>query len=370
MSEAKHANRLSRIEHELETRSLDCFLVTHLPNIRYLCGFTGSAGVLAFASGTWAFFTDGRYTEQAKKEISGIAVRVDSLPALAHAAQWLAGRIGRKRSRVRIGVEAEHLTLAMQAAVTEQLARTLLKSRFRLIETSMTIERLRMRKDVEEIRRIRAAVNLASGIFPRIIESVRMENTENDVAGSLDHLARSAGAEKMAFESIVASAPRSALPHARPACERIGRGFVILDYGVILGGYCSDMTRTVHVGDANKASRDLYAAVLEAQLAGIAAVRPGVATGEVDEVARKVLRKNKLDRFFTHSLGHGLGLEIHEAPRLARGQTQALEPGMVITIEPGVYIPRRGGVRIEDTVLVTETGHEVLTPTSKELVIR
>jgi len=364
------ANRFKRFEHELEDQSIDCFLVTHLPNIRYLCGFTGSSGVLAFASGSWSFFTDGRYTEQARNEISGATVRVNSLPALVHAAQWLAARMRGHRGRIRIGIEADHLTLAMESAVSEQLARALPKSKFRLAETSMTIERLRMRKDAEEIRQIRDAVNLASSIFPQVIESVRAGATENEVAGGLDHLARVAGAEKMAFESIVASAPRSALPHARPTRERIGRGFVILDYGVILRGYCSDMTRTVHVGDATKASRDLYAAVLEAQLTGIAAVRPGAAAGEVDEAARKILRKRKLDRYFTHSLGHGLGLEIHEAPRLARGQKQILEPGMVITIEPGVYIPGKGGVRIEDTVLVTETGHEVLTPTSKELVIR
>jgi Xaa-Pro aminopeptidase len=367
-----HENRFRRFEHELEDQSFDCFLITHLPNIRYLCGFTGSAGVLAFANGSWSFFTDGRYTEQAKNEISGATVRVNSLPALVHAAQWLSTRMRRKSSRVRVGVEADHLTLAMRSAATEQLARTLPKSKFRLIETSMAVERLRVCKDAEEIGRIRDAVNLASSIFPQLIESVRAGATENEIAGGLDHLARSAGAEKMAFESIVASAPRSALPHARPTRERIRRGFVILDYGVILRGYCSDMTRTVHVGhvENEKSSRDLYAAVLEAQLAGIAAVRPGATAGEVDQAARKLLRKRKLDRYFTHSLGHGLGLEIHEAPRLARGQKQILEPGMVITIEPGVYIAGKGGVRIEDTVLVTDTGHEVLTPTSKELVIR
>jgi Xaa-Pro aminopeptidase len=368
----EHENRAKRFEHELESHRFDYSLITHLPNVRYLCGFTGSAGVLAFANGSWSFFTDGRYTEQAKNEIGWATVRVNSLPALVHAAQWIAARMRRQRGRIRIGVEADHLTLAMKSAVTEQLARTLPKSKFRLIETSAIIERLRMRKDHEEIQRIRDAVNLASSIFPQLIESVRAGATENEIAGGLDHLARVAGAEKMAFESIVASAPRSALPHARPTRERIGRGFVILDYGVILRGYCSDMTRTVHVGhdDNEKSSRDLYAAVLEAQLAGIAAVRPGATAGEVDQAARKLLRKRKLDRYFTHSLGHGLGLEIHEAPRLARGQTQILEPGMVITIEPGVYIPGKGGVRIEDTVLVTNTGHEVLTPTSKELVIR
>lgn len=174
----------------------------------------------------------------------------------------------------------------------------------------------------------------------------------------------------MSFETIVAAGRRSALPHARPTREPIGRGFVILDYGVILAGYCSDMTRTVCVGRADEASQRLYNSVLEAQLAGIAAVRAGAEAQQVDEAARHVLRKHKLDKYFTHSLGHGVGIEIHEAPRLARGQTQKLETGMVVTIEPGVYLPGDGGVRIEDMVLVTDTGCEVLTPTPKELITR
>jgi Xaa-Pro aminopeptidase len=202
-----------------------------------------------------------------------------------------------------------------------------------------------------------------------VLRALRPGVTENDVAAELEHVARRAGAEKMSFETIVASGLRSAMPHARPTRTRIGSGFVVLDYGVILGGYCSDMTRTVRVGNAGKPANALYSAVLEAQLAGIAAVRAGVPCQEVDGAAREVLRRHKLDRFFTHSLGHGVGLEIHESPRLAKGQTLKLEPGMVVTIEPGVYIPGRGGVRIEDMLLVTETGCEVLTPTPKELVI-
>jgi Xaa-Pro aminopeptidase len=158
------------------------------------------------------------------------------------------------------------------------------------------------------------------------------------------------------------------LPHARPGSTRIRRGFVVLDYGVILSGYCSDMTRTVRVGPTNEKARQTYAAVLEAQLAAIAAVRAGVEARTVDDAARTVLRKHKQEKYFTHSLGHGVGIEIHESPRLAKGQTQKLESGMVITIEPGVYIPGSGGVRIEDMVLVTKNGCEVLTPTPKELI--
>jgi Xaa-Pro aminopeptidase len=173
----------------------------------------------------------------------------------------------------------------------------------------------------------------------------------------------------MSFETIVAAGVRSALPHGRASNALIPkRGFVILDSGVILAGYCSDMTRTVHVGSVPRRSNEIYYAVLEAQEAAIEAVKPGATAGDVDEAARSVLKRAKLDRYFIHSTGHGVGLEIHEQPRVARGQTEVLEPGMVITIEPGVYLPGEGGVRIEDMVVVTERGHQVLTPATKELL--
>ena len=172
----------------------------------------------------------------------------------------------------------------------------------------------------------------------------------------------------MSFPTILASGTRSAVVHGRASQARIPRrGFVVCDFGVILAGYCSDRTRTVHVGRPSTEARDFYQSVLEAQLAAIAAVRVGVAAGDVDEAARRVLRRRKLARYFTHSTGHGLGLEIHEAPRLAAGQTQQLEPGMVITIEPGAYVPGKWGVRIEDVVVVTQSGCDVLTATDKEL---
>ncbi len=173
----------------------------------------------------------------------------------------------------------------------------------------------------------------------------------------------------MSFETIVASGERSALPHGVASAAKLpAAGFVVLDYGVVLDGYCSDMTRTVHLGKASAEARALYVAVLEAQLAAISVVRPGVTAAEVDRAARQELKRAKLDRFFTHSTGHGVGLEIHELPRLAAGNDAILQPGMVITIEPGVYLPGKCGVRIEDMLLVTERGYEVLTPVSKELI--
>ena len=364
-----YALRLTRLARHLEVAHFDALLITHLANVRYLSGFTGSSGVLAFARGQWAFFTDGRYTQQARMQVKAAKVLVDSLPPLAHAAGWLAEEFKGARKPARIAMEAEHVTLAMQRRIDDEIRRLIPKSKYRLLETGDAVEQFRIRKDSEEVSRIRKAVQLASSIFPKVLKSIRAGISENDVAAELDHLARIAGAEKMSFDTIVAAGPRSALPHARPTHNRMGRGFVVLDYGVILGGYCSDMTRTVSVGRASKSARAMYSAVLESQLAGIAAVRAGVQAEKVDAAARTVLHRYKLDKYFTHSLGHGVGIEIHESPRLAKGQGAELQAGMIVTIEPGVYIPGRGGVRVEDMVLVTSKGCEVLTPTPKELVI-
>ena len=226
-----------------------------------------------------------------------------------------------------------------------------------------------MIKDAAEIELVRRAVNLGSGLFGPLVKTIRPGVPETTVAAKLEYAARQAGAQGMSFDTIVAAGPRSALPHGRASAAPIPRsGFVVLDFGVILAGYCSDMTRTVTVGRPSAKEQGWYDAVLEAQLAGIAAVRPGVTAGEVDEASRKVLKQNKLAKYFTHSTGHGVGLEIHESPRLAAGETTVLETGMVLTIEPGVYIPGEGGVRIEDMILVTKTGCEVLTPTTKNLI--
>jgi len=192
---------------------------------------------------------------------------------------------------------------------------------------------------------------------------------ETEVAGEMEYAARRAGAQEMSFPTIIASGARSALPHGRASDAPIAAGgFVVCDFGVILAGYCSDQTRTVWVGAVPAEARRVYEAVREAQQAAIASVRPGTAVGEVDAEARKVLRKAGLGRYFTHSTGHGVGLEIHEAPRVADGQREILRPGMVITIEPGVYFPGKWGVRIEDMVAVTASGSEVLTPTSKDFL--
>jgi len=232
------------------------------------------------------------------------------------------------------------------------------------------VERARMVKDAAEIQCIRRAIKLGAGLFRVACRKIRPGVSEVEVAAAMEYKARCAGAEGMAFPTILASGHRSAIVHGRASLARIPRrGFVVCDFGVILAGYCSDRTRTVHVGRVSAEAQELYEAVLEAQQAAIATVRPGVTAAEVDGAARRVLRRRRLARYFTHSTGHGLGLEIHEAPRLAAGQNQKLEPGMVVTIEPGVYVPGKWGVRIEDVVVVTASGCEVLAPTDKELII-
>jgi Xaa-Pro aminopeptidase len=231
------------------------------------------------------------------------------------------------------------------------------------------LERMRMVKSAEEIARIRAACDLGTGLLETVTGALQPGRTESQVAGQLELAARSSGADQMAFTTIIAGGRRSALPHGRASRAPIpSRGFVVCDFGVILSGYCSDMTRTLHVGRPSSVARRVYEAVREAQQGALEAVRPGKTVGEVDAAARKLLQKRGLGKYFTHSTGHGLGLEIHEAPRVAAGQMEILRPGMVITVEPGAYLPGKFGVRIEDTVVVTETSCEILTKCPKGMV--
>ena len=337
-----------------EAAGVDGLLITHLPDVRYLSGFTGSSAALVLAGERAALFTDGRYTAQAKAEVVGTRVVIAQKPAVVAACEWLAGAGMR-----RCGFDAAHTTVA--GLETMRKAR-----RGMFVAVGPVTARLREVKEEGEIARMRAAAAVGCELFAGMLTYLEAGLRETEVAAALEYAARLAGAERMSFDTIVASGERSALPHGHASAAKLPkRGFVTLDFGVILDGYCSDMTRTVHMGKAMPGERDVYDAVLEAQEAAVAAVAPGVTAGEVDEAARSVLRRVKLDRYFSHSTGHGVGLEIHEGPRLAAKQTQVLEQGMVITIEPGVYLPGKFGLRIEDMVLVTARGGEVLTPSVK-----
>ena len=355
--------RQAKLREHLATTRFDGLLISHLPNIRYLCGFTGSAGLLLVEEAGSVFFTDVRYDTQAHEEVKAAKVVISRKGALSSMGEWL----GKRRERARgwtIAIEAEHFTIAEKKRLMQvRPAGVTLK------DSPSVVERLRMVKDGDELQRIRAAVALGATLFDRALEVLHPGVKEVEVAAEMEYAARQGGAEEMSFPTIIASGARSALPHGR-ASEQLIRagGFVVCDFGVILSGYCSDETRTVWVGAVPEDARRAYEAVKEAQQAAIDAVRPGIAVGEVDAAARKVLRKAGLGRYFTHSTGHGVGLEIHETPRVADGQREVLQPGMVITIEPGVYFPGKWGVRIEDMVAVTRQGCEVLTPTSKDFL--
>jgi Xaa-Pro aminopeptidase len=358
-----HRARLKALSRSLDQERLDLLLVSHLPNVRYLCGFTGSAALLLVNATGATLFTDGRYIAQAREEVNGARVVICRKPLLVAVGQWLTTRRRTVRPLV-VGIDPEHLTVAAH----RQLAKTL-DGRARVKLSPPLVERARMIKDAEEVVQLRQAVQLGCSLFDTVLKTVRPGIKETDVAAAMEFKARQSGAEAMSFETIIASGDRSALPHGRASTAPIpASGFVVCDFGVILGGYCSDMTRTMYVGHPRKEARGFYDAVREAQQAAVEAVRPGRQLGEVDRAARKMLKTAGLDRYFTHSTGHGVGIEIHEPPRIAAGQDEVLRPGMVITIEPGAYVPTKWGVRIEDMVLVTERGVDVLTRTTKDLI--
>jgi Xaa-Pro aminopeptidase len=355
--------RQNRLREQLATTRFDGLLISHLPNIRYLSGFTGSAGLLLIEEACSVLFTDVRYDTQAHEEVKSAKVVIARKPLLEAVAEFLGMRHKRGRGWI-LGIEAEHFTVAEKNRLTR-----LRPAAMRLADAPSLVERARMVKEGDELRQIRRAVRLGARLFDRALEVLRAGVREVEVAAEMELAARHAGAEGMSFPTIIASGPRSALPHGRASNHPITPGaFVVCDFGVILSGYCSDQTRTVWVGNISHDARQAYEAVRDAQQAAIAAVKPGITVGEVDAVARKSLRKAGLGRYFTHSTGHGVGLEIHEAPRIADRQREILQPGMVVTIEPGVYFPGKWGVRIEDMVAVTPAGCEVLTPTGKDFL--
>jgi Xaa-Pro aminopeptidase len=334
-------------------------LVTHLPDVRYLCGFTGSNAALLLVGSRATMFTDGRYIAQSAAEVVGAKVVIAKKPVTV-AAMEAAAEAGVRRC----GFDQTHTTVAMLEAMRKALPVKLRKSFLKPV--GPLVAGMREVKDAYEVEAMRDAAALGCWLFDNVFEHMVQGATEMEVALALEFTARMAGAEGMSFETIVAGGARSALPHGKATNAKLPRkGFCVLDFGVVLGGYCSDMTRTVHMGRASDEERAVYEAVLEAQEAGVAAVRAGVTCAAVDAASRSVLKAWKLDEYFTHSTGHGVGIEIHEGPRLAAKQKQTLKAGMVVTIEPGVYIPGKFGVRIEDTVLVTATGCEILTPSTK-----
>jgi len=352
------SSRQAAVREKMAAAGLEGLLVSHLPNIRYLCGYSGSNGLLLLSSAGTTLFTDGRYREQAAQEVEGARLKVPARGDLWKAAAEAGARCSG------MGLEAEHVTLAQR----ERWLRHWPGEARRLRFAGQWIEALRAVKEPDEVAAIRRAVVLASSVFMPTLKKLRTGMKETEAAGLLEFRLRRAGGEGLAFDTIVASGTRSALVHGTPGAEALPqRGFVVMDYGVILGGYVSDMTRTAHAGRPSRRAREVYDTVCAAQAAAIAVVRAGIPCAAVDRAARQVIQRAGWGQYFPHSTGHGVGLEIHEAPRLAATSSGSLLAGQVITIEPGIYIPGWGGVRIEDVAVVTEDGCEVLTPTSKEM---
>ncbi len=340
---------------------LDALLVSNLHNVRYLTGFTGSNAACLVTPEETVLFTDPRYTIQAKQEFTGGEVRIMAktrLMAIA-ALEFVA-----KRRGIRIGFDPGDVTVSAMAEIEKRLP-----AGGKLVPAPGVVEAQRMVKDAAELDCIRRSCITNSAAFAATVKKLKPSMREADVAAELEYQQRKRGASGPAFETIVAAGPRTALPHARPTGARLGENVLLLiDMGAVQDGYASDMTRMLSLGKVSKEIRGWYAAVLEAQLAALDAVRAGTTTGAVDRAARNVLKAKGLDKLFTHSTGHGLGLEIHEQPWVRAKDKTRLQAGMVITIEPGVYVEGVGGIRIEDTVAVTKTGCEILTPTTKEFV--
>ncbi len=355
-SQGVFAARRERLLVLLGQRQLSALLLTKRENVFYLTGFRGSAGVAVAGPSDWVLFVDPRYTLQAREQARGVKVVEERQGLLKAAGRWL-----RKTKPGRIGYEDFSVSCHERSLLENELPKAV-----RLKPVGELIEEMRAVKGPEEIECIRQAANVTAEVLQEVMPQVRPGAREADLAAEIEYRMKQKGAEGAAFETLVASGPRAALPHATASAKALEKGeLVILDLGAILRGYAADMTRTVYLGRPPQRVREYYEAVREAQAQAVAAIRPGRRGLEIDGVARRALAERGLARYFTHGTGHGVGLEIHEKPRLARREKARLEAGCVVTAEPGIYLEGFGGVRVEDTVLVTSEGAEVLTTASK-----
>jgi Xaa-Pro aminopeptidase len=352
--------RLSSLVDRLIAANLDGLLVTSLPNVRYLTGFSGSNALLFVSSRDVFLITDFRYQTQARDEASDVAeIRIEA------SSLWtgLWSRLAQSTGLGAIGFESLHLLHRDFQRLLEQ------GEGWRWRPAVDLVEGLRMQKDGEEVGFIREAGSMAVAALEETLAAVRLGMSELEVCGVLERALRKAGSDEHPFSPIVASGPRSALPHARASSRAIAPGdFLLLDFGASTVGYCSDITRTVVVGVADDRQREIYDAVREANLVARSGVRAGMLGREADALARQVLEARGVGELFGHGLGHGIGLQVHEAPRLSRLAEDVLPTGSVVTIEPGVYVPEWGGVRIEDDVHLSATGAELLTDFPRELI--
>jgi Xaa-Pro aminopeptidase len=355
------SGRSDRLTHRLPDAGVDVVLVTNTTNVRYLTGYTGSNGIALVGPETRVFVTDFRYVEQAAEEVDA---SFDRRRSPQHLIEGIEDAL--PAGEFRLGFEAAHVSVSEHTSLRE-----LLPARIELVATIDLVEELRAVKEPGELAAIKAAAELADEAFAVLIAGGFIGRSERDLATRLEYEMRRLGAQRPSFDPIVASGPHGALPHARPRDTQIRSGeLVVIDWGAQLDdGYCSDCTRTVAAGPVNNAVREVYELVLDAQVAALEDVRAGAAGRQVDAVARSAIQAAGHGEHFGHGLGHGVGLEVHEAPRLSQRSDAVLAAGNVVTVEPGVYIPGKFGVRIEDLVVVTDDRCEILTSVSKALTV-
>ena len=351
--------RRDKLRRAVRKAGADALLVTNFTNVTYLTGFTGDDSYLLVRRDGDVIVSDPRYTTQLGEECPGLDlhIRRPGVTMLSAVTEVLC------RAKPRpLGIEADSMTVSLRDQIADELPK------LELISTAGLVEQLRQVKDKHEVAEIRRAIWLAEKAFGVLRATLRPEKTEKEVADELEYQLRLFGANRSGFPTIVAVGPRAALPHATPGDRPIGSSdFFLIDWGADGGLYKSDLTRVVVTGRISPKLERIYRVVFSAQRKAIAAIRPGAVAHDVDRTARQVISRAGFGRYFGHGLGHGVGLEVHEAPRLAANSRVVLKPGMVLTVEPGIYLPGWGGVRIEDDVLVTRTGHEVLTGVPRQL---
>lgn len=353
---SRFAERRNKLRRSFKAAGVDALLVTNFTNVTYLTGFTGDDSFLLLTAKDDVVVSDPRYTTQLEQECPGLdaSIRPPGV-GMVEAVAKLATKISK------LGIEASSMTVALHDQIAAGLPKT------ELVPTADLVENLRIIKDREEIAEIRRAIWIAERAFGVLRASLRPERTEKEVADELENQTRLYGGKGCSFPPIIAVGARAALPHARPTDQKIGADdFVLVDWGADAGPYKSDLTRVLVTGKIPPKLERIYRVVLSAQEQAIAAIRPGRTCDEIDQVARGLIAKAGFGKNFGHGLGHGIGLDIHEAPRLAARQSLKLEAGMVVTVEPGIYLPGWGGVRIEDDILVTKGGSEVLTTVPKQ----
>jgi Xaa-Pro aminopeptidase len=352
-------NRIKRLQKVVAKENLDFLLVSFLPHVRYLSGYSGTNGIILVSPGGSVFLTDFRYREQAGQQVKGMKVTVaerDLFSSLSNLPQ-LKGR------RVKLGFETDHLSCSVYRKLKSLLPDCL------LVPTEKIVEFLTVKKDESEIERIRQAAKITDRVFSEILDFVKPGVRELELSAELEYRMKRYGSAAPSYETIVASGTRSAMPHGVASRKKIARNeFVTFDFGAVFEGYTADLTRTVVAGKANKKQKEVYNVVLRAEKLAISKARSGMKACDLDRTARSVIKRAGFGKHFGHGLGHGIGLVIHDNPAVNSTNQQLLEAGMVITIEPGVYIPNWGGVRIEDDVLITPRGCKVLTTSEKRLL--